>query len=144
LATTPRSLPRIAWSGADVVNLGYVINVIEDVSERERTLREAWALATRVLLVAARLNDEARQLAGATPHGDGFLTARDTFQKLYTQEELRAWIAATVGAQPVTAAPGIFMSSRWHMRSPLAANDGGIGLVNEHARAGAGAGGSTW
>src|SRR3712207_5615072 len=38
---------------ADVVNLGYVINVIEEVSERREVLRRAWNLAQRALVVAA-------------------------------------------------------------------------------------------
>src|SRR5690349_1140737 len=40
---------------ANVVNLGYVVNVIESASEREAALLEAWKLASRVLIVAARL-----------------------------------------------------------------------------------------
>ena len=38
---------------ADVVNLGYVINVIEDPVERAETLRNAWALCRRVMVVSA-------------------------------------------------------------------------------------------
>lgn len=104
----PTFAPAEDLKPAEVVNLGYVVNVIEDVVERRRTLETAWALTTRVLVVAARLNEEIRQLSAATPHGDGFLTAHDTFQKLFTQEELRTWIASTLAAHPVTAAPGIF------------------------------------
>jgi DNA phosphorothioation-associated putative methyltransferase len=36
-----------------VVNLGYVVNVIEDPAERGETLRRAWSLAGRVLVVSA-------------------------------------------------------------------------------------------
>ena len=43
---------------ADVVNLGYVVNVIEDREERAKTLRSAWTLATGVLIVSARLDWE--------------------------------------------------------------------------------------
>ena len=39
-----------------VVNLGYVVNVIEDLAERRDTLRRAWQLAGRVLIVGARLS----------------------------------------------------------------------------------------
>src|SRR6185295_14994704 len=41
---------------ADVVNLGYVINVIESAEERATVLREAWSLTKKLLLVSARLN----------------------------------------------------------------------------------------
>src|SRR5262245_44224582 len=44
---------------ADIVNLGYVINVIEDPDERSQTLCEAWKFAQEVLIVSARLNVEA-------------------------------------------------------------------------------------
>jgi DNA phosphorothioation-associated putative methyltransferase len=104
----PVFAPSECLGQADVVNLGYVVNVIEDVAERQRTLQRAWDLTARVLVVSARLTDEARQLSGARPHGDGFLTAHDTFQKLFTQEELRAWITSALATHPVTAAPGIF------------------------------------
>ena len=40
---------------AHVVNLGYVINVIEDLAVRQETLRSAWRLARTVLAVAARI-----------------------------------------------------------------------------------------
>jgi DNA phosphorothioation-associated putative methyltransferase len=97
------AIPR----SADVVNLGYVVNVIEDVDERERTLRRAWSLAREVLVVAARLVSEARDLGGQR-HGDGLLTSTGTFQKLYTQETLRAWLEGTLQRRSVAAAPGIF------------------------------------
>ena len=36
-----------------MVNLGYVVNVIEDPSERAEALRLAWKLTRQVLVVAA-------------------------------------------------------------------------------------------
>src|SRR5262249_33432867 len=65
---------------ADVVNLGYVVNVIENLAERAAVLREAWSLARQVLVVGARLTIERRTVAGAE-YGDGCLTGRRTFQK---------------------------------------------------------------
>lgn len=62
---------------ADVVNLSYVINVIEDPRERVRALTEAWRLAAKLLIVSARLTNEQR--ADLTAHGDGFITDRQTF-----------------------------------------------------------------
>src|SRR4051794_24412151 len=43
----------------DVVNLGYVLNVIDDPIERARVLISAWQLTRRLLVVAARLISEA-------------------------------------------------------------------------------------
>lgn len=92
---------------ADIVNLGYVVNVIEDPSERAQTLRTAWALAKDVLIVAARPDWEARTLVGKR-HGDGILTTRGTFQKFFTQEGLQSWIQNEIQGRCVAAAPGIF------------------------------------
>jgi len=92
---------------ADVVNLGYVVNVIEDEAERAQVLRSAWALARRTLVVAARMQWERAALTGLSV-GDGLLTTKGTFQRFYSQDELRAWIDATLGSSSVAAAPGIF------------------------------------
>lgn len=94
-------------SRASVVNLGYVVNVIEDPEERRETLRLAWQLATTVLIVAARLDWDVKT-THALPFRDGILTAKGTFQKFFTQEELQRWIEDTLGTQADAAAPGVF------------------------------------
>jgi DNA phosphorothioation-associated putative methyltransferase len=96
---------------SDVVNIGYVVNVIEDLEERRQTLRRAWELARRVLVVSARLKSDSPDLEGV-PFRDGVRTSIGTFQKLYTQNELRGWIEGTLGARPVAAAPGVFLVFR--------------------------------
>src|SRR5438067_900507 len=78
----PTHCPDTPLVAADVVNLGYVLNVIEDRAERRDALRRAWSLARSSLVVAARPAWEARDVRGR-PHGDGLLTANDTFQKFY-------------------------------------------------------------
>jgi len=93
---------------ADVVNLGYVVNVIEDPHERVEVLRQAWALARRLLIVAARLSLEADLPSRPNWFSDGFLTARGTFQKLFEQQELREWLEESLGEAGIAAAPGIF------------------------------------
>lgn len=103
----PNHRPHTPLVEADVVNLGFVINVIEHQAERRDALRKAWSLARQALVVAARPAWEARDVRGR-PHGDGILTAKDTFQKFYEQDELRAYVEATLGRRSVAAAPGIF------------------------------------
>ena len=49
----PAYRPDTPRHHADVVNLGYVINVIEDPGERAATLRSAWDLCRHVLAVSA-------------------------------------------------------------------------------------------
>lgn len=99
--------PNAPLKPAQLVNLGFVVNVIEDPAERDRTLLKAWSLAKHVLVVAARLESDGRAPAGEE-HGDGLVTSTGTFQKLYTQAELRAWIENTLQRSAVAAAPGIF------------------------------------
>ncbi|MCC5828561.1 MAG: DNA phosphorothioation-associated putative methyltransferase [Phycisphaeraceae bacterium] len=112
----PVHQPKARFRPAEVVNLGYVVNVIEDPFERAEALRSAWKLAGGVLVVAARMTHERRQLAdGGTGFSDGTVTSRGTFQKFYTQSELRQWINETLpdGTPPaVPAAPGVFFVFR--------------------------------
>jgi DNA phosphorothioation-associated putative methyltransferase len=90
-----------------VVNLGYVINVIEAVAERGDALCRAWELARWGMIVAARLDWQALGLDGR-PLNDGVITARGTFQKFYTQYELKTWIESTLATPAHAAAPGVF------------------------------------
>ncbi|GAA2183403.1 DNA phosphorothioation-associated putative methyltransferase [Micromonospora lupini] len=112
----PGHCPDSRIRSADVVNLGYVVNVIEDPAERARVLRTAWSLARHVLVVAARPDWEARNVAGKR-HGDGILTNRGTFQKFFRQEELQAWLQSELKASFVAAAPGIFYVFRDESRA---------------------------
>jgi len=107
----PHHRPNGALTPSDVVNLGFVVNVIEDAHERQTTLKRAWSLARSVLLVSARLTSESRDLEGV-PFRDGLRTSTGTFQKLYTQDELRSWIDSTLGARSAAAAPGVFFVFR--------------------------------
>src|SRR4051794_4838011 len=50
----PAHSPGSTRQSATVVNLGYVVNVIEDRAERADALRRAWDLAESVLIVSAR------------------------------------------------------------------------------------------
>lgn len=106
----PAHRPEAQLTEAEVVNLGYVINVIADPQERRQALDGAWKLTRRVLVVAARL---AVEMAGRLqPHGDGCRTSTGTFQRFYEQAELREWIDHTLGVDSVAAAPGVFLCFR--------------------------------
>lgn len=96
---------------ADIVNLSYVINVIESPAERIDVLRRAYELSNYCLLISARLSDEARRLQ-ADDYEDGLLTRSNTFQKFFEQNELRNWIESILGMQSVALAPGIFLAFR--------------------------------
>ncbi len=90
-----------------VVNLGFVLNVIEDAAERTATLKDAWGLSQQVLCVAARII-VSDQVGGDVEYGDGVLTRIGTFQKYFTQAELRQYIEGTLGEECFPAAPGVF------------------------------------
>lgn len=92
---------------ADVVNLGFVLNVIEDRHEREETLKAAWAFARGALGVAVMPHGKV-SLAGLRPYRDGCLTSRGTFQKYFGQQELRDFIEQVIGEAPVALGPGVF------------------------------------
>jgi DNA phosphorothioation-associated putative methyltransferase len=92
---------------SDIVNLGYVINVIEDPRERRNTLRQAWDLAQKLLVVAAQIKVNGRG-ESQVEFGDGCLTRIGTFQKYYTQSELREYLQAELEMIAVPAAPGVF------------------------------------
>ena len=113
-----RGVPSKGWdpvhrreaeiASAHVVNLGYVVNVIEDSDERSHCLLRAWSLATRVLIVSARLTSETPELASVTEYGDGFVTSIPTFQKFYDQAEFKAWLEQHLPEPAVAAGPGVF------------------------------------
>ena len=92
---------------SELVNIGYVINVIENPGERADAVRRAWDLSQRVLVVSARLQGDVRGV-DFEGYEDGCLTGMGTFQKFYRQSELRAWIGELLDERPVPAAPGVF------------------------------------
>jgi len=103
----PEYSPNNHLHEADIVNLGYVVNVIEDLRERCGVLHNAWKYTRKALVVSARLLHESKGLE-LTPLGDGFVTSRSTFQKFFSQQELRNWIDRELTVASVAVSPGIF------------------------------------
>ena len=103
----PHYSPSVPGGEADVVNLGFVLNVIEQPSERVDVLRAAYALARKCLAVAVITTSRARQET-LRSYGDGFVTQLGTFQKFYRPEELRMLIEQTLGREAVPAGPNLF------------------------------------
>ena len=100
----PHFRPEDPLRPADCVNLGYVLNVIEDPAERAATLQNAFQLAEKVLIVAVRVE---QALGDAPEFSDGVLTKVGSFQKLYTQQEFKDYLRAILGLQPHMASLGI-------------------------------------
>jgi DNA phosphorothioation-associated putative methyltransferase len=103
----PAYRPDATRSEADVVNLGYVLNVIEDQVERSATLRRAWGLCRQLLVVSAQILMAGR---GKEPveFGDGVLTGRGTFQKFFEQSELKTYLETQLGTEAIPAGIGTF------------------------------------
>lgn len=89
----------------DLVSLGFVLNVIEDREERDRTLSDAFGLA-RIALSVAVMTEGASNNRGQ-PYRDGYLTSRRTFQKYFSQAELKSYIESVLQRPAVLVAPGI-------------------------------------
>jgi DNA phosphorothioation-associated putative methyltransferase len=106
----PYYFPDVEMRSADIINLSYIINVIEDPAERDRALSHAWELTGQVLIVAAQIlvND----LSGMLAYGDGILTKRNTFQKYYQQVELKEYIDQVLTVDAIPIGLGIFLVFR--------------------------------
>ena len=100
----PHYAPENEVSNADVVNLGFVVNVIEDSAERVEVIQKAYALAKKVLAVSVMLYGPEQP---GKPFLDGYLTSRNTFQKYYSQGEFKDYLEHALGQQVFMVGPGI-------------------------------------
>lgn len=107
----PHYYPQNKRLNADVVNLGYVLNVIENEHERREALTSAWDLTKKLLVVAAQVwVGEAGK--GHLAYNDGFITTRNTFQKYYSQQELKKYIDDVLKTDAVPVGLGIYFVFR--------------------------------
>ena len=103
--------PNAARTTASVVNLGYVLNVIEEPEERLTALREAYSLAERLLLVSSLVVGQENS-AHTRPYRDGYLTKTNTFQKFYLPGELETLIEKVLDTEVITLGLGICAAFR--------------------------------
>jgi DNA phosphorothioation-associated putative methyltransferase len=99
----PNFRPGRPLKHAQVVNLGFVLNVIEDEKEREEVLRKAWNLTDGALMVSV-ISVYDRPSGKLKQFEDGFVTNTGTFQKYYEPGELNEYIneAIRIDSLPVT------------------------------------------
>ncbi|MCC4832815.1 DNA phosphorothioation-associated putative methyltransferase [Shewanella sp. 10N.7] len=107
LGWDPNFCPDAGKLTSDVVNIGFVINVIEDQVERSEAVIGAWQLCTKLLVVSAMLANDS-YISQFTPYKDGVITSRNTFQKYYAQAELKGYIERTLDENAIAIAPGIY------------------------------------
>lgn len=131
----PAHRPDGRRAPADVVNLGFVINVIENPHERAETLRAAWSFARKGMTVSAMLTgrvDVSRQ----TQHGDGYLTTRSTFQRYYAQDELMLFVNQTLGERVTPIGQGIvavFRDKELEQRVAMRKRSRADAIIRRHA-----------
>jgi DNA phosphorothioation-associated putative methyltransferase len=103
--------PHTDRTTAHIVNCGYVINVIENPTERREALIKAWELSQNVLIVSAQvLISDIGQ--GQIAYSDGIVSSRNTFQKYFEQEELKLYIDQVLGVDSIPVALGIYFVFR--------------------------------
>jgi hypothetical protein len=107
----PHYVPDVPLGPADIVNLGFVLNVIEDPSERLQAARRAFGLARQCLAVAVMVVGKG-DINGLQAYRDGYLTQRKTFQKYYRQEEIKSFLDGALEMEAIPVAPGIFFIFR--------------------------------
>ncbi|MCP5018443.1 MAG: DNA phosphorothioation-associated putative methyltransferase [Ketobacter sp.] len=103
---------------SDIVNLGFVLNVIEDREERHETLRRAWEYTDKLLIVSVMIAGEST-IAQFTPFKDGVITSRNTFQKYYSQSEIRSYIETSLDENAVAVGQGVFIVFKDKMEEQL-------------------------
>ena len=103
----PLYRPEEEINKADIVNLGFVINIIESPSERTQTLKKAYSLSKKILVASVMLGSESIT-SKFKKYGDGVITSRNTFQKYYSQNEFRKYLENSLGESAIAAGPGLF------------------------------------
>lgn len=107
LGWDPNFNPDSDIVNSDIVNIGFVINVIEDQDERMAAVLGAWETTNKLLVISAMLANES-YISQFTPYKDGVITSRNTFQKYFSQAELKIYIERTLDEEPIAISPGIF------------------------------------
>lgn len=107
----PVHAPDEPKQSADVVNLGFVLNVIEDPAERVEALIDAWKHTRRALLVSTLIAGQ-EAYDDIQSYGDGVITSRDTFQKFFEPAEIQALLEDTLHTEAVPVGLGIYLVFR--------------------------------
>jgi len=92
----------------DIVNLGFVLNVIEEREERTETLISSWRHTNKLLIVSVMVAGES-VISKFRPYKDGIITSRNTFQKYYSQGEIRYYIESSLEESAIAVGQGSFL-----------------------------------
>jgi DNA phosphorothioation-associated putative methyltransferase len=100
----PHFSPETPLIKSNVVNLGFVINVIENPAERVQAITKALSLADQVLSVSVMLYPS---LVNGLSYRDGFISSRSTFQKYFTQSEFKDFLEQVTQKTVHMVGPGV-------------------------------------
>lgn len=103
----PHFFPNNEIASADIVNLGYVLNVIEKPLERKETLEKAFSLAKKAICISV-MTPEQKGYEGEL-YADGVKTTKGTFQKYFEQAEIKNYIESITNDDAISLQPGIFL-----------------------------------
>jgi DNA phosphorothioation-associated putative methyltransferase len=108
----PVFYPNEKRDSADIVNLGFVLNVIEDPIERIKTLKEAFSLSNKLLVVSTLSANTGIPETGR-PYKDGLLTSKIP-SKYYFQDELQQFIEDSLDISAIAVGLAFYV-----FRSPV-------------------------
>jgi len=91
---------------SDIVNLGFVLNVIENYQERVEAMQAAYSLAKGLLVISVML--ENNNVNTGKSFQDGVITSRKTFQKYFTPQELKQFVDEHLKEEAIAVAPGVY------------------------------------
>lgn len=114
----PVHRPDEYYDNKDIVNLGFVLNVIEDRKERYETLLRAWEYTNKVLSVAVMVAGES-VISQFSPYKDGVITSRNTFQKYYSQGEIKCYLESSLDESVIAVGQGLFLIFRDKLEEQL-------------------------
>ena len=104
----PAHNPEGLLINSDIVNLGFVLNVIEERDERIDCLKRAWSYADKMLIASVMIAGDS-VISKFTPYKDGVVTSRKTFQKYYAQSEFRMFLEKSLDENAIAVGQGIFI-----------------------------------
>lgn len=108
-AWDPAFFPDAPKKKADIVNLGYVLNVIENPAERIAVLVDAWAHARQALMVSTMISGK-ESYDYVREHGDGVLTSRNTFQKYFEPAEIQGLVESALDTDVHPLGIGVYVA----------------------------------
>ena len=91
---------------SDIVNLGFVLNVIEDFKDRVEAMQGAYSLARGLLVISVILENNNSSL-GKT-FRDGIITKKETFQKYFIPKEIKDFVEEYLLEEAIAVAPGVY------------------------------------